>query len=85
VSVRVKRAFGWFLLGWVLLAGVVVWASRRAERLNAVLVASAYLAILIYGLFFRPKEELRKHKFEYVGFAAILLFWLFLTFALFVK
>ena len=85
MSVRVERAIGRFLLGWVLLAGAVVWISRRTEKLNAVLAASAYLAILIYGLFFKPKEELCKHKFEYVGFAAIFVFWLFLTFALFVK
>jgi hypothetical protein len=85
VSGRFRNAIGWLLLAWGLLTGVVVWISRKSEKQNAVLVASAYMVILIYGFFFRPKGELRKHKFEYVGIATIFAFWLFLTFALFAK
>jgi hypothetical protein len=85
VSTRLKSLIGWLLLGWCLLVGAVVWVSRKTEKVDAVLVASAYLTILIYGVFFRPKEELRKRRLEYFGFAIMLVFWLFLTFALFAK
>ena len=42
-------------------------------------------AILIQGLVFKPREELRKRKLEYIGFAVMLAFWLLLTAAVFVK
>ncbi len=85
MKARFKNSLGWILLIWAFVAGVVAWAGRKTDKLSAMLIASAYMAILIYGLFFRPKEELRKHRFEYVGFATVLVFWLFLTYALFVK
>jgi hypothetical protein len=68
-----------------LVAGVVAWLGRKTEKLSAVLIVSAYAAILIHGLFFKPRDELRKRKLEYVGFATIFVFWLFLTYAVFAK
>jgi predicted membrane protein len=85
VNARFKNILGWLLLIWGLVAGVVAWASRKTEKLSAVLIVSAYSAILIHGLFFKPKDELRKDRLIYLGFATILVFWLFLTYAVFVK
>ena len=85
MNARFKSVLGWLLLIWGLVAGVVAWLSRKTEKLSAVLIVSAYAAILIHGLFFKPKDELRKRKLEYVGFATIFVFWLFLTYAVFAK
>ena len=85
MNARFKNILGWLLLIWGFAAGVAVWLSRRTEKLGAVLVASAYSVILIRGLFFKPKEELRRRRLEYVGFATILVFWIFLTYAVFAK
>ena len=85
MNARFKSVLGWLLLIWGLVAGVVAWLSRKTEKLSAVLIASAYAAILIHGLFLKPKDELRKRKLEYVGFATIFVFWLFLTYAVFAK
>jgi len=68
-----------------LVAAVIAWADRKNEKLSAVLTALGYTAILIYGFFFKPQEELRKRRLEYAGFAVVLVFWLFLTYTMFVK
>ena len=85
MNARVKHALNWLLLMWGLVAGLVAWASKRTEKLGAVLLVSVYVAILMQGWFFRPREELRKERLVYIGFAVILVFWLLLTFALFAK
>jgi hypothetical protein len=78
-------------LNWLLLAcgagaGIYVWVyGGKDVKFSAVLIAIAYAAILIHGLFLNPREELRKHKLEYIGFAAIFAFWLLLTVAVFVR
>ena len=85
MNTRFKNAVGWLLLAWCFAAGVVAWVSKKTEKVSAVLIVSGYSAILVYGLFFRSREELRKAKVEYIGFAAVLVFWLFLSYAVFVK
>jgi hypothetical protein len=85
VTARVKSALGRLLLGWCLVAGVVSWVDRKSGKLSAALMISGYSAILIYGLFFRSREEFRKARSEYLGFAAILAFLLFLFYVNFVR
>jgi hypothetical protein len=85
VNARFKSVLGWLLLIWGLAAGVAVWVSKKNLKLSAVLTASAYLVILIHGLFFKSREELRKKRLVYVGFATMFGFWLLLTFAAFAK
>jgi predicted membrane protein len=85
VNARLKNILGWLLLTWGLVAGVVAWVSRSTERLSALLIVSAYAVILIHGIFFRPKEELSKNRLIYIGFATVLVFWLFLSCAVFAK
>ena len=75
----------WAVLIWGLVSGVASWVTRRTEKLSAVLTVSCYSAVLVYGLFFKPKEELRKEKLLYIGFAVVLAFWSFLTYGLFAK
>jgi hypothetical protein len=76
---KLKGVLRWLLLIWGMTAWIAAWLSRKTEKLSAVLIASAFCAILVHGLFFLPREELRKHRIEYMGFAVILAFWLFLT------
>ena len=80
-----KNVLSWLLLILGFVAGVVAWASKKTEKVSAVLIVLGYSAILIHGLFFKPKEELRRRRLEYVGFATSLVFWLFLTCAVFAK
>ena len=61
------------------------WVTRRTEKVSAILIISCYSVILVNGLFFKPKEELRSEKLLYIGFAVVLAFWLFLTYALYAK
>jgi hypothetical protein len=83
VNIRFKNVLGWVLLVWGFAAGIVSWIGRKTERISAILIVSAYLAVLIYGFFFQPREEFRKARFKYLGFAVILVFWSFLCFAAF--
>jgi len=85
VNARFKNVLRWLVLILGLVAGVVAWASSKTVKLSAVLIVVAYSAILIHAFFSKPKEELRKDKLIYIGFATILVFWLFLTFAVFAK
>jgi hypothetical protein len=86
MNARLRQVLNWLFLLWGLLASVYVWVRGKEDlRLSAVLVATAYSAILIHGLFFKPREELRKRKLEYIGFATIFVFWLLLTAATFRK
>jgi hypothetical protein len=73
------------LLVWGLVAGIVSWVGRKTERTSAILIVSAYLAVLIYGFFFQSKEEFRKARLKYIGFVVILVFWSFLGLAAFRK
>jgi prepilin signal peptidase PulO-like enzyme (type II secretory pathway) len=83
---HVRQVLSWLLLAWGVLAGVFVWIRGKENvKLSAVLVATSYSVILIHGLFFKPREELRKQRLEYIGFAIILAFWLLLTVSVFVK
>ena len=86
MSARSRQILNWLLLVWGALAGILVWIfGKKDVKLGAVLVTTAYAAILVRGLFLEPKDELRKRKFEYIGFAAIFAFWLLLTAASFSK
>ena len=79
------RVIVWAVLIWSLVSGVASWLTRKTEKVSAILIVSCYSAILVYGLFFKPKEELRREKLQYVGFALVLAFWLFLTYAQYAK
>jgi len=85
VTARFKSVLGRLLLIWSLVAGVIAWVDRKAGKLSAALMISGYSAILIYGLFFRSKEEFRKARSEYLGFAAVLAFLLFLFYVNYVR
>ena len=79
------RVIIWAVLIWGLVSGVASWVTRRTEKVSAILIISCYSVILVNGLFFEPKEELRSEKLLYIGFAVVLAFWLFLTYALYAK
>jgi hypothetical protein len=85
VTTRFKSVVGRLLLIWSLVAGVIAWVARKTEKLSAVLLISMFSAVLIYGFFFKSREEFRKTKSEYLGFAAILAFLLFLFYVNFVR
>ena len=85
MNARFKNVLHWLLLALGLAAGVIAWLSSKNEKLGSVLIVIAYASVLTNAFFFKPKAEWRKNRLMYIGYATILVFWVFLSFAAFAK